>query len=170
MDSAPTQIANGLIVGKGVAEWVATVIGGHHDLSQCEGIGYARGGNIVMGAMFNNYNGAQIHMHIALTRGVPFSPTFVAAIMDYPFVQLGLKRVTGMIFESNTASRRFAEHLGAKQEVILQDYLPHGNLVVYGLFRKDAQKWLTASYSQRLRAGGPNGRNLQRQPIATAGA
>ncbi len=170
MDAAPQQIADGLVVGSGVAEWVASVVGGRHDLAQSEGIGYARDGNIVMGAMFSNYNGAQIHMHIALTRGVPMAPTFVAAIMDYPFVQIGVKRVTGMIFEDNEPSCRFAEHLGARKEAVLQDYLPTGNMVIYGLLREDAQKWLTASYAQRLRAGGPHGRIVQRQPLAAASA
>lgn len=162
MDAAPPQIADGLVLGRGVAEWVAGVLGGKYDMAQCEGIGWARGGDIVMAAMFNNYNGAQAHMHIALVKGEPLSPTFVAAMMDYPFVQLGLKRLTGFVFESNEASRRFAEHLGAKQEAVLQDYLPNGNLVVYGLLREDAGKWLTAAYSQRLRVGGRHGRTVQR--------
>lgn len=162
MDSAPRQIASGLVLGGGVVEWTATILGitVYHDTTQ--GIGWARNGNIVMGAMFNNYNGASIHMHIAKLHGESFSPTFIAAIMDYPFRQLGVKRVTGLVAENNHVSRRFAQHLGARMEGVLQDALPDGNLLVYGLLRKDANRWLTALYSQRLGAGGINGqRNIQ---------
>lgn len=161
MDAAPTQIADGLVTGKGVAEWVGAVIGNQFNLNSCEGIGWARGGEIIMGAAFTDFNGASINMHIALVKGERFTPTFVAAMLDYPFNQAGVKRITGLINENNRASRRFAEHLGAVQEGILRDAAQNGNLVVYGLLKADAQKWLTASYSQRLRAGGSNGRIVQ---------
>lgn len=150
MDIAPQAISTGLVIGKGVAEWVCDQIGAPKDVSMAEGIGWARGGNIVLGAMFSTYNGASIHMHIARIRGEPFTPTWVAAIMDYPFRQLGVKRITGLIAENNGPSRRFAEHLGAHQEGVLTDALPEGNLVLYGLLKKDAQRWLTSPYSQRL--------------------
>lgn len=162
MDAAPSRIANGLVLGQGVVEWVGAVLGNKFNLDTSEGIGWLRGGNIVMGAAFTDYNGANINMHIALVKGERFSPTFVAAIMDYPFNQSGVKRVSGLIDESNEQSRRFAEHLGAVQEGVLRDALPNGNLVVYGLLKAAAQRWLTASYSQRLRSGGLNGQSVQR--------
>lgn len=161
VDAAPPQIADGLVLGKGVAEWVGSVLGISFNLNSAEGIGWAKDGSIVMGAAFTDFNGASINMHIALVKGERFTPTFVAAMLDYPFNQAGVKRITGLVNEHNRASRRFAEHLGAAQEGILRDAAPNGNLVVYGLLKADARKWLTASYSQRLRAGGSNGRTVQ---------
>ena len=140
---------DGLLVGDGVVEWVGKQL--FTEYKGGVGIGFACGGEIVMGAVFNNYTPANIHMHIALKDGVKFSPTFVAAIMDYPFKQLGVRRVTGLIAEDNAASRRFAEGLGARFEGVLQDALPDGNLVVYGLLKEQAKHWLTALYQRRLK-------------------
>ena len=156
-----TEDGNGLCVGDGVVDWVVEKIGGSTGLKDAQGIGWRKDGKIVMGAFFHNYNKASIYMHIALTKGTALSPTFVAAIMDYPCRQLGVKRVTGLIAESNLLSRRFAEHLGAKMEGTLQDALIDGNLILYGLLRKDAAKWLTAAYSKRLIHGGSDERPVR---------
>lgn len=161
MDAAPQQIKDGMVIGSGVAEWVGGVLRSQLHLSSCEGIGWARNGNIVMGVAFTNYNGASMHMHIAKMHGEVMPPTFVAAIMDYPFVQLGLKALFTLIDEGNGAARGFAEHLGATVQCVLQDASPNGNLVLYGLHKSNARKWLTASYSQRLRSGGINGRRIR---------
>lgn len=147
------QRRTGLIIGAGVAEWVCTQLDAHHDIAMAEGIGWAKNGNIVAGVLFDNYNGASINAHIAVVPGERISPTLVAAWLDYPFRQLGLKRITCLIAEENLPSRRFAEHLGAKQEVVLTDALPSGNLVIYGLLKADAKKWLTSFYSRRLKLG-----------------
>lgn len=160
MEAAHKRITDGMVTGNMVAQWVGAVLGHNFDLSVAQGIGWIRGGNIVAGAAFTDYNKAMINMHIAVTKGERMPPTFVAAIMDYPFVQLGVKRINGLIDESNEQSRRFAEHLGAVQECVLQDALPNGNLVVYGLLKKHAQKWLTASYSRRLRTEATDGRTV----------
>lgn len=167
MDAAPSQIATGLVLGSGVAQWVSEQIGSSTDVHDCEGIGWARGGKIVMGAMFNNYiKGGSIHIHIARLPEARLVPTFVAAIVDYPFNQLGVRRMSAFIAEDNAPSRALAEHLGGRQEAVLQDALPSGNLVLYGLLRKDAEQWLTAAYSQRLRVGGSDGKREQPAPSA----
>jgi len=139
-----------LCVGDGVSQWVAEKLNAQAGFHGATGIGWMVDGKITAGAVFNNYNRASVHMHLAIEGRMP--PTFVAAIMDYPFRQLGCKRITGLIAERNWASRRFAEHLGARIEGVLQDALESGNLVVYGLLRNDACKWLTAPYSRRIGA------------------
>ena len=141
---------DGLCVGLGVAEWVAERIGAPcpHD---SVGIGWARGGQIVMGAMFNGYNGASIQMHLAVLPGHGMARQWVWAMMDYAFCQAKVRRITGLIAEKNERSKRFAEHLGARCEGILKDALPDGNLMVYGLLKNDAKKWLTAGFQRILR-------------------
>lgn len=158
------MIPDGLVLGAGVAEWVADQTGatGHH---QPVGIGWARGGEIVAGCMFVNYSGASIDAHIAVRPGTMMAKTWVAAIIDYPFKQVKVRRVTCLIDERNTACRGFVEHLGARCEGLLKDALPDGNLMVYGFLKYDAQKWLTASF-QRLLTGDGNGQ--EKQPAASA--
>jgi RimJ/RimL family protein N-acetyltransferase len=135
------------------------------------GIGWQRDGEIVCGAAFTDYNGININMHIAKLDGETFPPTFIAAIFDYPFNQVGVRRMTGLIPESNAASIAFAERVGGVREGVLRDGARDGNLVIYGLLRSEADRWLTASFARRLkRQGGSDGRNLQGQPVAAATA
>lgn len=103
---------------------------------------------LVAGALFNGYDHPNILMHIACER---FTPGFITAIMYFPFVQLKCVRITGVIEEQNVNSRRFAEHLGARQEGVMLRAAPSGdNYCIYGLMAEDAQKWLTKRNLRKL--------------------
>lgn len=111
-------------------------------------IGSVNGAQEIMaGAVFTGYEHPNILMHIAADA---MTPQFVAAIMRYPFVQLGCLRVTGLIEKRNHASRRFAKHLGAVLEGTMKDASLNGDVCVYGLLRASAEKWLGERYQQRL--------------------
>ena len=145
-------IPDGLAVGKGVAQWVSDTLGINLDISRCEGIGWAKGGKIICGTAYAGWNGANVWLHTVIEKGRRMSPTYVAAMIDYPFNQLKVKRCSALIDQNNQVSRDFAQHLGAAVEGVLIDATESGNLVLYGLLKKDAQRWLTASFSQRLRS------------------
>lgn len=133
----------GLIVGKGVVEWVAHRLDAGRFPEETTGLGWWDYQRILMGAVYNNYNGANVHMHVACLPGMRLSKTFIYHMLDYPFRQLKVRRITGTIAGSNTASQRFAEQLGARLEGVMADALPNGDeMCVYGLPRKDAERWL----------------------------
>jgi hypothetical protein len=102
---------------------------------------------LVAGVVFEGYNHPVICMHIAADK---MTPSFAAAIMDYPFNQLKCKRVTGIIEKRNKKSRRFANHLCAKLEGVMVDASEVGDVCIYGLLAKDAQKWLSNKYQRKL--------------------
>lgn len=79
-------------------------------------------------------------MHIAAER---MTPGFVAAVMHYPFRQLGLNSVTGLIHRKNKKSRAFAEHLGAHLRGVLRDASAKGDLMIYQLMREQGLRWCT---------------------------
>ena len=58
---------------------------------------------------------------------------------DYPFNELKVNRVTGMIPCTNKASIRFVEKLGAELETTLKDAHPKGDLLVYRMIKKDCK-------------------------------
>jgi RimJ/RimL family protein N-acetyltransferase len=139
-----------LVVGSAVVEWVGAMTG-HPRTDAAIGIGYERDGKIVQGVIFTDYTGPSIQIHIACAEGSAFFPTFVAAVMDYPFVQLGCRRVTAFVAAKNLKSRILAEHFGGFLEGVMRDALDDDDLIVYGLLRRDAQQWLTARFSDRLK-------------------
>lgn len=145
---------DGLIVGDAVVQWVAERLGVGGDREHARGIGWAKDGKIVIGAMFYNFNGAHIFMHLARDKWVRLTPTLIAAMFDYPFVQLGCQYLRVFIADHNAAAIAMARKIGGSLEAQLQDGAPGGNLLIFGLPRQDAARWLTATYSRRLSKGG----------------
>jgi RimJ/RimL family protein N-acetyltransferase len=139
-----------LVFGPEVIEWVGAMTG-HPRTDTAVGIGYERRGKIVQGAVFTDYIGPSIQIHIACAEGSSFYPTFVAAVMDYPFRQLGCRRVTAFVAAKNLKSQALAEHFGGLPEGVMLDALDDDDLIVYGLLRRNAQHWLTARFSNRLK-------------------
>lgn len=104
---------------------------------------------VLAGVVFNGYAKPNILMHIAAER---LTPTFVAAIMHYAFVQCECKRVTGVIERQNHGSIAFAQKLGAEYEGTLRDAGENGDLEIYGLMRDRGMRWLTPRNLQKLEA------------------
>ena len=137
-------------VGPEVVAWVGDATGHKYD-STAVGIGYERAGQIAQGVVFTDYSGANIQIHIARSPAHPFYPAFIAAAMDYPFRQLNCRRVTAFVAAKNLLSRRLAEKFGGVREGLMLDALDDDHLIVYGLLRRNAQHWLTARYSDKLK-------------------
>jgi RimJ/RimL family protein N-acetyltransferase len=60
----------------------------------------------------------------------------------YPFVQLGCRRITGLVPSVNLAARKFDENLGFVLEATLKDAHPEGDLLVYVMHKGDC-RWLS---------------------------
>jgi hypothetical protein len=99
-------------------------------------------GRILAGIWFENWNGANMMMHVA---SLPHSRWMTKELLwytfYYPFIECGCKRVTGLVAETNTAAREFDERLGFHLEARLKDAAPEGDLLVYAMFR-DECRWL----------------------------
>lgn len=103
---------------------------------------------LVAGVVYNGYEHPNILLHVS----VEFvTPAFIAAMLHYPFVQLGCTRITGIIPQLNVHSRQFAEHIGGKLEGTMIKAAPNGdNYCIYGMQVEDAQRWLTPRYLKKL--------------------
>ena len=105
-------------------------------------IGVARGGEIVAAALFANHQGPTIEVTFVTSTPRWASREMVRGILQYPFVQLGCKRVTAVTEACNKPARAFLERLGFRQEGVHPEAFPSGDGISYGLLRKDADKWL----------------------------
>lgn len=138
-----------LTVGQGVVEWVEKRLGCAFPPST--GIGWQEGGELVAGVAYNDFNGVNICMHVAAVPGKRWMRReYLKTCFDYPFNQLGVKRITGWVAEGNKEARKFDEHLGFVLETTLSDAHPTGNLLVYVMRRQDC-RWLGES-DERLAA------------------
>lgn len=129
-----------IVVGKGVVEWVAHRTNEYGNFGTDVGIGWQKHGKIVAGVAYANWNGKNVETHIAsdgsrnwLTR------QYLYTILDYPYNQLGAKRITACIGEGNKASRKFVEHLGFSLEARLEKAHPTGDLLIYRMFANECK-------------------------------
>lgn len=106
-------------------------------------IGVVRNGVIVAAALFSNYQPPTIEITFVTSTPRWASRTAIKGIFEYPYVQLGCKRITAVTEACNKDARQFLERLGFKIEGRHPDAFPSGEGISYGLLRKDAEWWLT---------------------------
>ena len=118
-----------------------------------EHIGYALGGGpyaaiglerseLVGGVVYTNYSGGgSIAANIAgIGRGWITRP-FIRAAFAYPFIQLGVRRLSVYVAQNNRVSQDFVQRLGFQLESIMERAMETDNVLVYRMFSEDC-KWL----------------------------
>lgn len=85
---------------------------GADDFTANAALGMHKDGQIIAGVVFDNYTGRNIFMHVAGIGRHWLTREFLWMGFDYPFNQLGLERVSGLVTETNTAAMTFDKHLG----------------------------------------------------------
>ena len=141
-----------IVTGPEVVAWVARRTNEFGRFGTDIGIGWERGGYLVAGVAYADWNGPNVVCHIASDGSRRWATReYLRTIFDYPFNQLGVKRITVCVGEGNAASRRFVEHLGFKLEAELAGAHSTGHLRIYRLWR-DECRYLGAPYAPESRA------------------
>lgn len=129
-----------LVTGQGVVKWVAARTNEHGNFGAATGIGWAKRGELVAGVAYAEWNGPNVVCHIASDGSKRWATReYLWTIFDYPFRQVGAKRITVCVGEGNSASRRFVKHLGFTHEATLEGAHPSGDLLVYRLWRRECR-------------------------------
>ena len=102
-------------------------------------IGLEKNGILIAGVVYDNYNGKNIFAHIAATGRHWLNKEFLWYMHHYPFMELKVSRVTGMVSEKNKDAIKFIEHLGGELESKLEKAHPDGDLLIYRMFKKDCK-------------------------------
>jgi RimJ/RimL family protein N-acetyltransferase len=106
------------------------------------GIGLERNGVLIAGVLYDRYTGPNVYAHIAAVPGSRWmNRTFLHAIFHYPFIQMGVRRVTGEVEATNERALRLDAHFGFKREAVLKDAMPTGDLILLVLWKEDC-RWL----------------------------
>lgn len=133
------------VFGETVGKWVTEKVGGSWTES-CTAIGQLHEGKLTVGVMYDSYTGSSIAIHSRCDDQKHVSRTFYWMIFDYPFNQLKVKRLTGLVSSANMRAQRTNEKLGFKRETTLSDYFPDGDGIVY-LMRRDDCRWLGVKHA-----------------------
>ena len=130
-----------------VGPWVARKIFGSFNADSSEAIGLERGGELVAGVIYEQWNGRSLVCHIAV-QGL-MTPTYLAAIFHYPFVHIGAEKIIAPVGEGNTESVRFVSKLGFRLEARLLDASPDGSLLLYTM-RREQCRFIGERYGKKL--------------------
>ena len=124
-----------------IAQFVARGIDGHSaDIGKYAAIGLEQDGKLIAGVVYYGLNGNCITASI---HGIGNWPTreFLWYMFHYPFVEVGVKRITATVETCNEKSHNFVKHLGFTPEATLQLAGRHGDIHIYRMFPQDC-KWL----------------------------
>lgn len=132
--------------------------GGTYYAGSGQGIGLEKDGVLIAGVLFDNCNGRSVQMHVAsdgtrrwMTR------EYLAISFDYPFNQLKVKKIVGLVDSANTDAQRFDMALGFQHEATLKDAGRQGDLLLLTMTREQC-RFLDArfhSFVQRSDVGAP---------------
>lgn len=145
-----TIMATKLIYGeeKRLLPWAEDRIGIGRFRRDAYSIGLERDGELVAVVVFDNFSAVDAQMHIASDgTGQWMSKTLLLAAFSYPFVQLRLNRVTGVVPAKKTEAIAFDEHLGFVREGYCPKSLPDDDIVILGMLRETC-RFITKEHRQ----------------------
>ena len=98
-------------------------------------------GELVGGVTYQGYTKASVQLHFAAFRKNWGCRDFIWVAFDYPFNQLGCKKVFGQVPETNKTALEIDLKLGFKIVAKVEDVFPDGACYVLALAREDC-RWL----------------------------
>ena len=98
-------------------------------------------GNCLGGVIYDGFTGGCIFMHQAGFHPHWLTGNMIWIVFDYPFNQLGVRKVAGTINSSNKELLDFNRRLGFKEEGRIKHAYPDGDLLVLTMERSVC-RWL----------------------------
>jgi len=129
-----------IAVGDGIAQWVCAAANVQFTPGM-PALGCIVDGVPVAGVVYTDYTGTSIGIHSRCDDRKKITREFFWAIFDYPFNQLGVKRLTGLVSTANLEAQRVDEHLGFVEEARLAGYFADGDAIIYRMWKEDC-RWL----------------------------
>lgn len=98
-------------------------------------------GKLLGGVVFTQYTGqgGSIGMHVAGFEPRWISKSLLWACFWYPFEQLGVKKVFGTVPAFNARALAFNRKLGFRQEAVIRDVYPDGDMVLMAMYREECR-------------------------------
>lgn len=139
-----------------VLEWIAERIpamGKGYVWEMAYAIGLVAKGKIIAGmavhGWLEHYKSCEITF--AADTALWATRTSIAAMLAYPFNQLGVRRIMTVIAESNVRAIRINEGLGFKLEGRCRYACGDEDALVYGLLREECPEWLGVAPTPPIR-------------------
>jgi RimJ/RimL family protein N-acetyltransferase len=128
-----------------VGPWVCAEAGGTWVPGRGTAIGRLKDGKLIAGVLYEDFNGANVVCHI---RGEPDWATreYLGVIYDYPFNQIGVRRITVPVCSTNKKCITLVTHMGFTLESELVGATRLGNMLLFRMFKEEC-KYLKGKYA-----------------------
>jgi hypothetical protein len=133
-----------------VGPWVAARNGGTWSDIDSTAVGLEHQGHLVAGTIYTNFLGQSICMHTAIER---LNREFLWYCFHYPFNELNVKKVLGLVDSFNAPAIRLNRHLGFEVEAVVRAAGRKGDLLIFSMTR-GACRWLNAVKRPGVRHNG----------------
>ena len=114
-------------------------------------ISRTKGDKLAGGVIFKDYTGVSIGLHVAAFDPYWLNRDFLWITFDYPFRQLGCKKILSPIPEDNIRSIEFCKKIGFKMDTIIRDVFPTGDMHILSLYKEEC-RWLNLK-PRNIKAG-----------------
>lgn len=126
----------------GDGDWIMLRVGGVFNEKTDHTVAVHRDGRTVGGVVFTGYLGASIMLHMAGVEDNWATRDFLWMVFHYAFVQLGCRKVLGLVSSSNARALSIDARLGFIPVARVDDVYPDGSdLVILGMDKSQC-KWL----------------------------
>lgn len=98
-------------------------------------------GKLMGGVVYNGYTGkgGSIGLHYAGFHPRWFSRDMLFVCFDYPFNQLGVKKIFGQVPASNAQAIKVNLHMGFVPEKVIKDVYPDGDMLLVAMYREQCR-------------------------------
>jgi RimJ/RimL family protein N-acetyltransferase len=140
-----------IVFGEHVCRWVAKRTGGSYIDGSGQGIGLEKDGQLVAGVMYDQFNGRAVQMHVAAIGRNWLNREYLWTCFDYPFNQLKVNKIVGLVDSNNADARRFDEHIGFQLAAVIPDAGKTGDQLIYSMTRHQC-RWLGVKHGKSRHA------------------
>lgn len=124
-----------IVFGEEVCFWTAERTGGSYFAGSGFGIGWEKNGELVAGVLYDCCTGRSVQMHVAAIGKNWMVREYLRICFDYPFNQLKVNKVVGLVDSTNLDALRFDRHLGFVDEAVIKDAGKYGDLHILTMTR-----------------------------------
>lgn len=112
----------------------------HSSFDRYTALGVVRNDKLVAGVVYHHFRHIDIEVVIAADTANWCFPATMRTLFAYPFMQLGVRRMSAIVARKNKPSRKLVKGLGFKEEGCCRKAMPENeDAFIYGMLREECR-------------------------------
>lgn len=129
-----------------IAEFVSHICDGSGLFGDFTALAKVDNAGIVVGVIYNNFSTdstrkiINCEMHVAARKNAKWATReFLFHLFNYPFNEIGCKRITALVKENNVQSLKTSYRIGFKKEGVIRQGMDGQDLILLGMLRSECR-------------------------------